>query len=72
MATNENSIVCDPFSGSGTTGIAANLLGRDFIGIKKEDEFIEIAIRRKNELNENIESLKSKISDLRLLKNQSI
>ena len=67
MATNENSIVCDPFSGSGTTGIASNLLGRDFIGIEKEDEFIEIAIRRKNELNENIESLKSKISDLRLL-----
>ena len=49
MATNENSIVCDPFSGSGTTGIAANLLGRDFIGIEKEDEFIEIAIRRKDE-----------------------
>lgn len=69
MATNENSIVCDPFSGSGTTGIAANLLGRDFVGIEKEDEFIEIAIRRKNELDENIESLKSKISDLRLLKN---
>lgn len=69
MATNENSIVCDPFSGSGTTGIAANLLGRDFVGIEKEDEFIEIAIRRKDELNENIESLKSKISDLRLLKN---
>ena len=69
MATNENSIVCDPFSGSGTTGIAANLLGRDFVGIEKEDEFIEIAIRRKDELNENIESIKSKISDLRLLKN---
>ena len=39
------------------------------MGIEKEDEFIEIAIRRKDELNENIESLKSKISDLRLLKN---
>lgn len=69
MATNEDSIVCDPFSGSGTTGIASNLLGRDFIGIEKEDEFIEIAIRRKNELDESIESLKSKISDLRLLEN---
>ena len=50
-----------------TIGIASNLLGRDFIVIEKEDEFIEIAIRRKNELSENIESLKSKISDLRLL-----
>ena len=45
-------------AGSGTTGIAANLLGRDFVGIEKEDEFIEIAICRKNELSENIESLK--------------
>jgi len=36
MATNENSVVCDPFAGSATSGIAANLLGRNFIGIEKE------------------------------------
>ncbi|MCR8679486.1 MULTISPECIES: DNA-methyltransferase [Campylobacter] len=67
MATNENSIVCDPFSGSGTTGIASNLLGRDFIGIEKEDEFVEISIQRKNELSEKMEFLKSKIADLKFL-----
>ena len=47
MATNKDSLVCDPFSGSGTTGIASNLLGRDFIGIEKEDEFIKMALERK-------------------------
>ncbi len=36
MATNENSVVCDPFAGSAASGIAANLLGRNFIGIEKE------------------------------------
>lgn len=67
MATNENSIVCDPFSGSGTTGIASNLLGRDFIGIEKEDEFIKIALERKKELEKNIEFFKNKITDLKFL-----
>ncbi|WP_236843749.1 DNA-methyltransferase [Campylobacter lanienae] len=67
MATNKDSLVCDPFSGSGTTGIASNLLGRDFIGIEKEDEFIKIALERKKELDKNIEFFKSKIADLKFL-----
>ena len=44
MASNENSVICDPFAGSATTGIAANLLNRDFVGIEKEQEFIDIAL----------------------------
>ena len=67
MATNKDSLVCDPFSGSGTTGIASNLLGRDFIGIEKEDEFVKIALERKKELDKNIEFFKSKIADLKIL-----
>ncbi|TWO18133.1 site-specific DNA-methyltransferase [Campylobacter hyointestinalis] len=67
MATNKDSLVCDPFSGSGTTGIASNLLGRDFIGIEKEDEFIKIALERKKELDKNIEFFKNKITDLKFL-----
>jgi hypothetical protein len=39
-------IVLDPFMGSGTTGIACELEGREFIGIEKEAEYIEIANKR--------------------------
>ena len=38
--------VLDPFAGSGTTGIAAKKTGRDFIGIEKEKEYVEIAEAR--------------------------
>jgi len=46
--------ILDPFSGSATTGIAANLLGRKFIGIEKESEFLDISINRRKELNDLI------------------
>ncbi|EJY2155233.1 site-specific DNA-methyltransferase, partial [Campylobacter coli] len=46
MASDESSLICDPFSGSSTTGIAANLLNRQFIGFEKENEFINISIAR--------------------------
>jgi len=39
-------IVLDPFMGSGTTGIACVLEGRDFIGIEREPEYVEIAEKR--------------------------
>jgi site-specific DNA-methyltransferase (adenine-specific) len=39
-------IVLDPFMGSGTTGIAAHLTGREFIGIEQNEEYFEIAKRR--------------------------
>jgi site-specific DNA-methyltransferase (adenine-specific) len=38
--------VIDPFMGSGTTGVAAVLEGRSFIGVEREAEFIEIARHR--------------------------
>lgn len=38
--------VLDPFLGSGTTGIACVNTDRDFIGIEKEPEYMEIAKRR--------------------------
>ncbi|HAM40546.1 MAG TPA: hypothetical protein DCP69_04225 [Candidatus Omnitrophica bacterium] len=39
-------VVLDPFMGSGTTGCAAIMEGRDFIGIEKEPEYLAIAERR--------------------------
>jgi site-specific DNA-methyltransferase (adenine-specific) len=34
--------VLDPFAGSGTTLLAARNVGRPFIGIEKEAEYVEI------------------------------
>jgi DNA modification methylase len=39
-------VVLDPFLGSGTTGCAAIMEGREFIGIEKESEYMAIAARR--------------------------
>jgi len=39
-------IVLDPFFGSGTTGIVAKRLGRDFIGIELNKDYVKIAIKR--------------------------
>lgn len=53
-STQKDDLILDPFSGSSTTGIAASLLGRKFIGIEKEDEFINLSIERR-ELLEDID-----------------
>ncbi|HLJ54204.1 MAG TPA: DNA methyltransferase [Chthonomonadaceae bacterium] len=39
-------VVLDPFFGSGTTGAVAKRLGRHFIGIEREAEYIRVATRR--------------------------
>lgn len=38
--------VCDPFMGSGTTGVACARDGRQFIGIEREPKYFDIACRR--------------------------
>lgn len=38
--------VCDPFMGSGTTGVACVKLGRSFIGIEIDPGYFDIACRR--------------------------
>lgn len=45
-SSNQNGIVLDPFMGIGTTGIAAQKLGRQFIGIELDPKYFEIAKRR--------------------------
>jgi DNA modification methylase len=39
-------VVLDPFCGSGTVGLVADRLGRDFIGIELNPAYVEIAERR--------------------------
>lgn len=40
------SVVLDPFSDSGTTGVAALGLGRSFIGIDSNPDYVDIAAKR--------------------------
>lgn len=44
--TLENQIICDPFMGSGTTGVACIRTGRRFIGIEISPEYFEICKNR--------------------------
>lgn len=44
--SNEGDTVLDPFMGSGTTGVACANLGRDFIGIEKDLDYFNIALKR--------------------------
>ena len=54
-STREGETILDPFAGSCTTGIAANLLGRKFVGIDQSKEFLDYAIKRKHEIeNESV------------------
>ena len=56
--THERDLVLDPFAGSCTTGIAANLLGRSFIGIEQDEGFLDLGIKRKQEIENDNNALK--------------
>lgn len=65
-STKPGAWVLDPFAGSSTTGIAANLLGRQFLGIEREAEFAAMSKARREEI-ERIETYavyRRKIQDI--------
>lgn len=45
-AVGAGATVADPFMGSGTTGVAAVQMGRDFIGIERDPKYFDIACKR--------------------------
>ncbi len=49
-STKPNAWILDPFTGSSTTGIAANLLNRRFLGIDQESHYLGISKKRKIEI----------------------
>lgn len=50
-STDEHDWILDPFAGSSTTGIAANLCGRRYLGIEKVEQFTILSKNRRTELN---------------------
>lgn len=70
-STQQGEWVLDPFCGSSTTGIAANLLGRRFLGIDQELNFVMMSKNRREELeNTNIfNKYRSKIKDIQAMDN---
>ena len=61
--------VLDPFCGSSTTGIAANLLGRRYLGIDQEKLYIEMGKNRREELEDiqTYHKYRSKIKDIQYM-----
>ena len=51
-STDEHDWILDPFAGSSTTGIAANLCGRRFLGIEQDYKFISIGKARRIEIDQ--------------------
>lgn len=73
-STEPNDWILDPFSGSSTTGIAANLCNRRFLGIEQDANFLSLSKARREEI-ENLEIKNNyirKLSDLRFQSSQSI
>lgn len=53
-STNKGDLILDPFTGSSTTGIAAHLLKRKYIGIDTDQKFLDLSIQRYEELDKNM------------------
>lgn len=53
-STKENAWILDPFCGSSTTGIAANLLNRRYLGIDQEKDFLNISKKRRLEIEDPV------------------
>ena len=51
-STKPGAWILDPFTGSSTTGVASTLLGRQFLGIDQEEDFLKMSKARREELNE--------------------
>lgn len=70
-STKQNAWILDPFSGSATTGIAACLLGRKFLGLEIEENFLMMGRQRREEI-ENLSIRENYIERLAKMKAASL
>jgi site-specific DNA-methyltransferase (adenine-specific) len=45
-STNKGDLILDPFNGSGTTGVAALINDRKYIGIEYDKKYLDVSIKR--------------------------
>lgn len=64
--------VLDPFMGSGSTGVAAIMEGRSFIGIEKENEYYQIAESRIKEAEEGNAKVRQDVPAMKINKKTSV
>lgn len=70
-STKQDAWILDPFSGSATTGIAACLLGRKFLGLEIEENFLMMGRQRREEI-ENLSIRENYIERLAKMKAASL
>lgn len=51
--SSKGSLVLDPFAGSSTTGLACRLTSRSFVGIDKEEKYLELSLKRLEDLKKH-------------------
>lgn len=56
-STNKDDIILDPFTGSSTTGLAACVHGRKFVGIDTENDYLELSRKRFSEIKNQFKLL---------------
>ena len=59
-SSKENDWILDPFCGSSTTGIAANIFNRKYLGIDTDQEFLDLGINRKKDIEDSAKLKKVK------------
>lgn len=72
-STKKGAWILDPFCGSSTTGIAANLLDRRYLGIDMERDFLDISRERKLEIEHprTFFAYRNKVRDIALLEKEA-
>lgn len=60
-STKKGDKILDPFTGSSTTGLAAYLYNREFVGIDTEKKYLDLSIKRFKELDKNLSKKKAQL-----------
>ena len=64
-STNPDDVILDPFFGTGTTGAVAQKLGRHWIGLERDSDYIKMALKRIGQIDpDNNEQISSHPKDI--------